>query len=147
MNIREMTMADYDAVFQLWFGTEGVGLRRLDDSPIGIAKFLDRNPNTNFVAEIDHKIIGIALSGHDGRRGYLYHMAVRTDYRRQGIGKALLQAICTAMKNEGINKLALLVFSKNQIGNDFWQSQGWRHRTDLNYCDLSLSDENVLIEI
>ncbi|HAZ23146.1 MAG TPA: GNAT family N-acetyltransferase [Firmicutes bacterium] len=147
MNIREMTMADYDAVFQLWVGTEGVGLRRLDDSPAGIAKFLDRNPKTNFVAEIDQKIIGIALSGNDGRRGYLYHMAVSPDYRRQGIGKALLQAICTAMKNEGINKMALVVFSKNQIGNGFWQSQGWRHRTDLIYRDLSLSDENVLIEI
>lgn len=140
-------MADYDAVFQLWIGTEGVGLRKLDDSPSGIAKFLDRNPHTNFVAEINGKIVGIALSGHDGRRGYLYHMAVSPDYRRQGIGTALLQAICTAIKNEGITKLALLVFSKNQIGNDFWQSQGWRHRTDLNYCDLSLSDENVLIEI
>mgnify|MGYP000937830248 FL=1 len=147
MNIRKMTMADYDAVFQLWAGTEGLGLRKLDDSSAGVAKFLDRNPHTNFVAEVDHKIIGIALSGHDGRRGYLYHMAVMTDYRRQGIGKALLQAICTAMKNEGINKLALVVFSKNKTGNGFWQSQGWHHRMDLNYCDLSLSDENVSIEI
>ncbi|MGI5854674.1 MAG: GNAT family N-acetyltransferase [Bacillota bacterium] len=145
MIIRKMTMEDYDAVFQLWRGIEGVGLRRLDDSPAGIAKFLERNPDTNFVAEIDHRIVGIALSGHDGRRGFLYHMAVRPEYRRQGIGKALFQEICTAMKNEGINKMGLLVFSKNQIGNAFWQSLGWQHRTDLNYCDFSLSDENVSI--
>lgn len=140
-------MADYDAVFKLWAGTEGLGLRKLDDSPAGVAKFLDRNPNTNFVAEIDNKIIGIALSGHDGRRGYIYHMAVMKDCRRQGIGKALLQAIYAAMKNEGINKMALVVFSQNKIGNGFWQSQGWHYRMDLNYRDLSLSDENVSIEI
>lgn len=143
MNIRIMTMEDYEAVYRLWTNTNGVGMRSLDDSPAGIEKFLRRNPNTNFVAEVGQEIVGVTLSGHDGRRGYIYHTAVKPEFRGQGIGKALIDAVLRAMENEGINKVALVVFKTNELGNGFWQSQGWEHRLDLNYYNLSLNKKNV----
>lgn len=143
MKIRVMTMDDYEAVYAVWTGTPGVGMRSLDDSPEGIAKFLLRNPNTNFVAEVGNTIVGVTLSGHDGRRGYLYHTAVKQEHRGKGIGKALVQAVCDSMAKEGINKVALVVFRTNEIGNEFWQRQGWEQRLDLNYYTLSLNKKNI----
>ena len=137
-----MTIADYEQVYQLWSDTKGMGMRSLDDSKLGIEKFLKRNPNTNFVAVKNGKIIGITLSGHDGRRGCIYHTAVKIEFRGQGIGKALIAAVCNAMKNEGINKLFLVAFKTNEKGNAFWQSQNWELRTDLNYCNKNLNTEN-----
>lgn len=143
MRIRVMTMDDYEKVYRLWTNTAGVGMRSLDDSPEGINKFLKRNPTTNFVTEIDSEIVGVTLSGHDGRRGYIYHTAVIPECRGKGIGKALVQAVYEAMAKEGINKIALVVFSTNELGNGFWQRQGWEQRLDLNYYNLSLNQKNV----
>ena len=142
MEIRKMTIEDYEAVYQLWFSTAGMGLRTLDDSREGLVKLLDRNPNTSFVATIEDEIVGVTLSGHDGRRGYIYHTAVRTSHRGQKIGKALLEAVYSAMKEEGINKMGLLIYKDNDNGNAFWTSQDWVQRTDLNYYDKNLNREN-----
>jgi ribosomal protein S18 acetylase RimI-like enzyme len=98
-----MKIADYEEVYKLWSGTAGMGLRSLDDSYEGIEKFLLRNPRTNFVVESSNNIIGVILSGHDGRRGYIYHMAVDMLIRRNGIGKLLLNSALDALKNVGIN--------------------------------------------
>jgi len=138
-----MTMEDYEDVYQLWTSTPGMGMRSLDDSSVGIEKFLKRNPNTNFVAEIEQEIVGVTLSGHDGRRGYIYHTAVKPSYRSRGIGKALVGAVYEAMAKEGINKIALVVFKTNDLGNEFWQRQGWEQRQDLNYYNLSLNRKNM----
>lgn len=143
MNIRLMTMDDYNEIYKVWTSIPGVGMRSLDDSPEGIEKFLKRNPNTNFVAEIGSEIVGVTLSGHDGRRGYIYHTAVKLEFRGQGIGKALVKAVCEAMAKEGINKIAFVVFKNNELGNAFWQSQGWEQRLDLNYYNLSLNSKNI----
>jgi len=143
MKIRVMNISDYESVYRVWMNTAGVGMRSIDDSRAGIEKFLKRNPTTNFVAEIDGKIIGVTLSGHDGRRGYIYHTAVTPECRGSGIGKALVQAVCEAMAEEGINKVALVVFKANDLGNAFWKSQGWEQRLDLNYYNLSLNEKNT----
>ena len=137
-----MTMGDYQKVYQLWTSTSGMGMRSLDDSEDGIRKFLDRNPRTCFVAEAGIEIVGVILSGHDGRRGYIYHAAVREKDRGKGIGAALTQAVEHAMHNEGIHKIALVVFSHNDIGNRFWEKQGFISRPDLVYRNKSLNDEN-----
>lgn len=84
MEIRIMTISDYEETFKLWSNTAGMGMRSLDDSYEGIIKFLKRNPTTNFVARIDEKIVGVILCGHDGRRGYIYHTAV--DEKNRGHG-------------------------------------------------------------
>src|SRR5690606_11781284 len=111
-----MTIDDYDSVYNLWMNTPGIGLNDLDDSREGIERYLKRNPKTCFVAEKDNKIIGTILCGNDGRRGFIYHAAVSPEERNNGVGSALVEAALNALKKEGINKVALVVFSDNQIG-------------------------------
>jgi ribosomal protein S18 acetylase RimI-like enzyme len=137
-----MTIADYDKVYSLWTGTAGMGLRSLDDSPAGIEKFLRRNPSTCFVAEEEGILAGVILCGHDGRRGYIYHAAVAPQFRRRGVGKLLVDAALTALKEEGILKAALVAFETNALGNAFWESMGFEKREDLVYRNKSLSDAN-----
>jgi len=143
MKIRLMSVNDYEKVYQLWTNTDGMGIRSIDDSFEGIAKFLKRNPTTNFVAEWDNNIIGVILCGNDGRRGYIYHAAVKNEYRRNGVGKTLVGAVIDALKIEGINKIGLVAFSSNHSGNEFWQSLGFYERTDLVYRNFSINVENV----
>jgi len=133
MNIRTMTINDYEAVYNLWQSSPGVGLNDIDDSEVGIAKYLSRNPNTCFVAEKNNCIIGAALSGHDGRRGYISHLAVSHSEQRQRIGSKLVTVILYALENEDIHKVALVVFDKNVAGNVFWEKQGFTVREDLVY--------------
>ncbi|GAA0771903.1 GNAT family N-acetyltransferase [Clostridium subterminale] len=142
MKIAEMKTSNYEDVFKLWTSTTGMGLRNLDDSKEGIEKFLMRNPTTNFIAKEDGKIIGSILCGHDGRRGYIYHTAVDIRYRGRGIGKKLVNSVINALKREGINKATLVVFTNNEIGNEFWRSIGWEKRENLNSYNLSLNNEN-----
>lgn len=138
MIIRKMTITDYDGVYKLWINTPGMGLNNLDDSKEGIEKYLIRNPQTCFVAEDDNRIIGVILCGNDGRRGYIHHTAVDTTKRTRGVGTALVNAALDALKNEGINKVALVVFEKNEIGNSFWEKRGFTVREDLVYRNKSL---------
>ncbi len=140
MNIRTMTTADYDAVYALWLSCNGMGLNNLDDSREGIEKFLNRNPETCFVAVKDNKIIGVIIAGNDGRRGYIYHTAVKPEYRRQGIAKRLAEAALNALKNLGINKVALLVFERNETANTFWEKIGFSAREDVVYRNKAISD-------
>ncbi len=141
--LRLMTKEDHAQANALWHGLGGVGLRSLDDSKEGIAKFLHRNPTTCFVAVEDDKLIGTILCGHDGRRGYIYHLAVAEDYRRKGIASQLLQNACDALRKEGIHKAGMLVFKENDTGNAFWDKYGWDIRTDVYYRNLSLNEENL----
>ena len=142
MKIRIMTIEDYEGVYQLWTATAGMGMRNLDDSREGIAKFLERNPATSFVVEATAGLVGVILCGHDGRRGYIYHAAIMPDYRQQGFGQALVNAALTALRAEQINKVALVVFEKNQVGNSFWESIGFTTRPDLVYRNKSINLEN-----
>ena len=142
MIIRLMNINDYENVFSLWTSTKGVGMRSLDDSKEGIQKFLERNPNTNFVAEIDNKIVGVILCGHDGRRAYIYHACVDINYRGNGIGNTMVETVLTSLEKEGINKAALVVFKNNDIGNPFWEAIGWEKREDLNYYNKSINNNN-----
>ena len=133
MKIRVMTIYDYEQVYSLWQNTPNMGLNDIDDSHEGIAKYLDRNPRTSYVAEIDGKIIGAIMSGHDGRRGYIHHTAVAQDKQKHGIGTALVNAAMDALSKEGIQKVALVCFYKNVQGNGFWEKRGFSARNDLVY--------------
>lgn len=143
MKIRLLAIEDYEKVYDLWTNTKGMGMRSLDDSYEGIEKFLKRNPTTNFVVEADNNLVGVILCGHDGRRGYIYHTAVNPDYRRKGLGEALVSAALEALKKEGINKAALVVFSNNDVGNKFWESIGFKKREDLIYRNISINKNNI----
>lgn len=140
MNIRHMTINDYDEVYGLWLSCKGMGLNNLDDSKEGIEKFLNRNPDTCFVAEMDNKIIGAILAGNDGRRGYIYHTAVSPPYQKQGIGKKLVNKAVSTLSGIGINKTALVVFEKNENGNAFWQKLGFTVRNDLIYRNKTINE-------
>ena len=143
MIIRTMTIDDYDQVWHLWSEIKGVGIRTLDDSREGVEKFLKRNPSTSVVAEEDGMVIGAILCGHDGRRGCMYHVCVAEKYRKHGIGHQMALAAMEALKAEGINKVSLIAFKSNTIGNKFWRKVGWTFREDLNYYDFTLNEENI----
>ncbi len=142
--IRTMTSEDYEGLHALWMTLHGFGIRSIDDSKAGVERFLKRNPTTSVVAVAeDGAIVGGILCGHDGRRGCLYHVCVREDYRRMGIGKAMVVHCMNTLKAEEINKVSLIAFTKNDIGNSFWNCMGWTKREDLNYYDFTLNEENI----
>ena len=143
MMIRTMTIEDYDGVYALWMTISGFAIRSIDDSREGVERFLRRNPTTSVVAVEDGKIVGSILCGHDGRRGCLYHVCVHRNYRMQGIGKAMVVYAMNALKEEQISKVSLIAFTKNDIGNAFWNRIGWTRRLDLNYYDFTLNEKNI----
>ncbi len=138
--IRIMKIEDYEKVYDLWIHTEGMGLNTIDDSREGIAKYLLRNPNTCFVAEENGELVGVIMSGHDGRRGFIYHTTVKAEYRNRGIGKKLVDLVLDALKKEGIHKVALVAFEKNVLGNTFWEKVGFTVREDLVYRNKNIHE-------
>ena len=138
VNIREMTMEDFEEVHALWMGIHGFGIRSIDDSKEGVERFIRRNPTTSMVACENDRIIGAILCGHDGRRGCLYHVCVHEDYRKQGIGQKMVHPI-------PCQKWFLIAFKKNDIGNHFWQGMGWTFREDVNYYEYVTNEENQTV--
>ncbi len=142
--IRAMEEKDYEQVHSLWMSIKNFAIRSKDDSKEGVVRFLRRNPGISVVAEEDGKVVGAILCGHDGRRGCLYHVCVSEQYRLRGIGKAMVVYCMEALKKEKINKVSLIAFSENDIGNAFWKEIGWTKREDLNYYDFTLNKENIV---
>ena len=134
-----MSVDDYNAVYNLWLSCSGMGLNDLDDSEEGIRKFLERNPETCFVAENDGMVIGVIIAGNDGRRGYIYHTAVNPLFRGRGTGRKLVESAMNALKEAGINKVALVVFGRNKDGNEFWKKMGFTVREDLTYRNKTIN--------
>lgn len=141
--IRQMKIEDYDKVHNLWMEIHGFGIRSIDDSKEGVERFIRRNPTTSMVAEAEGRIVGSILCGHDGRRGCLYHVCVQENYRKHGIGQKMVAACLEELKKEKINKVNLIAFQKNEVGNRFWQGLGWSYREDVNYYECVLNEENV----
>ena len=141
--IRVMTMEDYDEVKSLWMRIKGFGIRSIDDSKEGVERFIKRNPTTSVVAVEDGNIIGSILCGHDGRHGCLYHVCVDEAYRMHGIGKSMVVACMEALMKEHINKVTIIAFTKNDVGNAFWHEIGWTQREDVNYYEFVLNESNI----
>lgn len=139
---REMTAADLPSVLALWKATDGVGLSEgdaLDD----LLKQLERNPACSFVATgACSEIVGAVLAGHDGRRGFLYHLAVAPSHRRRGYGRALVDRSLKALSAVGIQKCSLMLFSHNDTGGHFWKVLGWSYRGDLRVLQKSLTQDS-----
>lgn len=141
--IRVMTIEDYDEVHKLWMSIHGFGIRSIDDSREGVDRFIKRNPTTSVVSMCDGKIVGAILCGHDGRRGCMYHVCVHEDYRKHGIGKSMAVFCMRALQAEQINKVNIIAFKSNELGNHFWKEEGWTFREDLNYYDFTLNEANI----
>ena len=143
VRIQPMTADDYDEVRALWMTIRGFGIRTLDDSPADIRRFILRNPTTSVVARVEDRIVGSILCGSDGRQGSLYHVCVAREYRRRGIGTKMVGYCMQQLKLMGINKVSLIAFSSNDAGNAFWKQIGWTRKTDVNYYELILNQENI----
>ncbi len=134
INISKFKIESYEKVLGLWEQCEGIGLSD-SDSKENIQLYLDRNPGMSFIAELNNQLVGAALSGHDGRRGYLHHLAVSPNYRNQGIGRMLVNRCLEELKDSGILKCHILMFNNNCTALKFWESIGWSYRNDI--CIIS----------
>ena len=143
INIVPMRPEDYDDVRALWLTIRGFGIRALDDSREDIERFIRRNPTTSVVAKAGDRIIGTILCGSDGRQGALYHVCVAKEYRRRGIGTHMVGFCMHQLKAMGINKVALIAFTTNEAGNAFWNKIGWTKKTNVNYYEFVLNEENI----
>lgn len=141
--IRPMKIGDYDEVHALWMTIQGFGIRALDDSRDDVERFIRRNPETSVVAVYDGNIIGSILCGSDGRQGTLYHVCVAQDFRRMGIGRQMVGYCMKALRDMGINKVSLVAFTRNRVGNAFWKGIGWKKREDFYYYDFLLNEKNI----
>lgn len=130
IRIREMKLQDYEQALALWESSAGVGLSSTD-SRHRIAAYLERNPGLSFVATDGKGVVGAVLCGHDGRRGFVHHLAVRADKRRNGIGRVLVDRCIAALERHGIDKSHLLVFRENRAAIAFWEALGWERRGDI----------------
>ena len=128
--IKPMTLADYDEVFALWQKTDGVGLNE-SDTRKAIAAYLKRNPGMSLIARDGRSLIAAVLCGHDGRRGYLHHLAVSPTYRRKGLGTKLVSKCLARLKRLRITKCSIFLYNDNAGGEQFWQSSGWKKRADV----------------
>ena len=135
-----MTAYDYGAVVSLWRGIPGIGLDDDSDSRPGITRYLKRNPGLSFVALAQGAIVGAVLSGHDGRRGYLHHLAVAATHRKLGIGKALTLRCLRALEKQGVPKCNIFLFRSNAKGRSFWKHNGWNLRPDLSVLQKKTKD-------
>jgi putative acetyltransferase len=121
---RAFCAGDYDVVVELWRDAEGVEVAEGDDRET-ILRFLQRNPELSRVALRGEELVGAVLCGHDGRRGLLYHLAVRPDCRGQGVGRKLVAECLTGLRAAGIRRALILVAADNVDGRAFWLARGF----------------------
>ena len=141
--IRAMLPEDYDKVSKLWMSIKGFAIRSIDDYREDVERFSKRNPSTSVVAQKGDRIVGSILCGHDGRQASFYHVCVSKSCRRQGIGTKMVVYCMNALKEQQINKIALIAFTKNDAGNAFWKQIGWTCRPDCNYYEFVLNEANI----
>ncbi len=124
LDTREFFIDDYDAAIRLWRRVEGLEIAEGDDRE-GLAQFLRRNRGLSRVAIDGGAVVGVALCGHDGRRGHVYHLAVDPAYQRCGLGKRLLDECLNGLRSAGVKRVIIMVADDNQRGAEFWKRQGW----------------------
>ena len=127
---RPLLADDYDALTQLWRGCAGLSIRDAD-SRDGIGRYLERNPGLSFVAEQDEQLVGSIMAGHDGKRGYIQHLAVAQALRRRGIASRLIGHSLDALKRVGIEKSHVHVLQSNADGLEYWTRMGWIRRSEI----------------
>lgn len=140
LEIRPMTMQDYAATYSLWRRSDGVALTGAD-SEVNIRRYLERNPGLSFVAIYRRELVGAVLGGHDGRRGYIHHLAVDTPVQRHGIASTLVDRCIAAMRELGLQKAHCFVFEENQDAG-FWKATGWLDRADLRMLSRNLQPKD-----
>lgn len=130
MIYRKIQKSDYDQINELWQSIDGLGISE-SDSEENITQFIENNPHLNYLCENKESVLGTILCGNDGRRGYIYHVAVRKDFQGKGIGKKLTDIALSKLQEQGIKKCHLFVYVDNEKGINFWNANGWEKREDL----------------
>ncbi len=141
--LRPMEPEDHAAAHALWAQTDGMGLNATD-GPEGVARFLRRNPGLSVVAESAGTIVGTALCGHDGRRGFIYHLAVAREFRSRGLGRLMVARCVAALAAEGLTRVHVMVFASNPSGRRFWEHLGFVPRGELLACTMELPGPTIL---
>ncbi len=129
-DLRALAVCDVEACLDLWARTPGVGLSSADDAE-SVSRFIERNAGLCWCFATNDRIVGTILCGSDGRRGYLYHVAVDEEFRREGLGRRLVEAATRSLRSTGIEKCHAMVFASNDVGRSFWVRSGWQLRDDL----------------
>lgn len=143
VSIEEMSIAEYDGVYTLLHSTPGIRLSSAESREM-MERHLARNPGMSFVARFRNRIVGCAMSGHDGRRGYLYHLAVAPDFRRRGIASGLVACCLEKLAEAGIDNTHIQVVVENDLAHKFWSDRGWHRRADIiTYSFTTGSNPNV----
>ena len=130
MIIREMTIDDYDEVYEMWQITTKRALSKADERD-QMERYLKHNAGMSQVAVVDGKIVGTVLAGHDGRRGFIHHMAVLPEFRRKKIGHALAQTAIQKIREQSIDKTHIFCYQNNETGQSFWRDFGFEKREDV----------------
>ena len=138
IEILPMAVDDLDDVTVLWNATEGVGMNE-SDGPEQLRGFLDRNPGLSLIARDGSRLVGAVLCGHDGRRGFLYHLAVLTDYRKRGLGRAMVDRCLKSLSMLGLLRCNILIYVDNHSGEQFWRKGGWFERNELKLLQRDIS--------
>ena len=138
IEIAEMTINHYNAVFELMRQTPGVAVRSADSKET-TARYLERNPGLSFVALDGDDVVACAMCGHDGRRGYLQHVIVLPEYRNRGIASGLIERCLSGLESIGILKTHIDVFVDNDLANEYWVRQSWVKRDDINRYSFNRS--------
>jgi N-acetylglutamate synthase len=128
--ISPMTDSDLEAVLGLWSDIEGIGINK-SDTPDQLKLYLNRNPGLSLVVRNNERLVGAVLCGHDGRRGYLNHLAVIPEYRKRGLGRQIIAKCLASLREIGILKCNIFLYADNELGERFWTSCGWSKRSDL----------------
>jgi ribosomal protein S18 acetylase RimI-like enzyme len=145
-DIQPMTPDDHADFAAMMLRTPGVVLRTAD----GYAptqRYLERNPGLSFVARPAERngIVGCAMAGHDGRRGYLQHVMVDPDYRHLGLARAMVERCLAALLEAGIEKVHLDTLADNHEAHRFWRHLGWADRRDeiVKFSRVLVEDDNA----
>jgi ribosomal protein S18 acetylase RimI-like enzyme len=139
MTIDELHITDYEEAYALWSRTEGMGLSTADQRG-PIERFLRRNPGLSTAARDDGLLVGTVMAGHDGRRGYLYHLAVDPAHRTRGVGRAVVARSLERLQAEGIERCLIFVFATNAAGQAYWRAVGWDERSDIRIYSKDLAE-------
>jgi len=137
-----MTDADIPDALALWAGMPGLSLFPCDSTD-GLSRYLKRNPGLSVVARKGNQLVGAALAGHDGRRGFLHHVAVAPDYRRRGVGRAMVEWCVKAVTAEGIGRCLILVNDGNDEAAAFWRHIGWLDRPNVHVMSITPCPERA----
>jgi ribosomal protein S18 acetylase RimI-like enzyme len=123
--IREFAMEDFDEVLALWLDA-GPGVdRRPSDERDQVALKVERDPDLFLVAALEGRIVGAVMGGWDGRRAYVYHLAVACDVRRRGVGGALMDELEERFQRKGALKAKCQIYTHNAASLAFFRHRGW----------------------